>query len=60
MPLPAENTVSLGLNASLISGDSARLRVLVWIAAAILIAIFVVIALARLAIDIIGTHESPE
>jgi ABC-type maltose transport system permease subunit len=59
MPLPAENTVSLGLNA-LISGDSARLRVLVWIAAAILIAIFVVIALARLAIDIIGTHESPE
>jgi hypothetical protein len=36
------------------------MRVLVWIAVAFLIAIFVVIALGRLALDIIGTHDSPE
>jgi hypothetical protein len=36
------------------------MRVLVWIVVAILIAIFVVIALGRLAVDIIGTHDSPE
>jgi hypothetical protein len=36
------------------------MRVLVWIVVAILIAIFVVIALGRLALDIIGTHDSPE
>jgi hypothetical protein len=36
------------------------MRVLVWIAAAFLIATFVVIALVRLAIDIIGSHDSPE
>jgi hypothetical protein len=36
------------------------MRVLVWTAVAILIALFVVIALAKLAIDIIGTHDSPE
>jgi hypothetical protein len=36
------------------------MRALVWIAVAFLIAIFVVIALARLALDIIGTHDTPE
>jgi hypothetical protein len=36
------------------------MRLLVWIAVAILIAIFVVIALGKIAIDIIGTHDSPE
>jgi len=36
------------------------MRVLVWIGVAILIAIFVVIALGKLAIDIISTHDSPE
>jgi hypothetical protein len=36
------------------------MRVLVWIAVAFLIAIFVVIALGKLAIDIIGTRDSPE
>jgi hypothetical protein len=36
------------------------MRVLVWIAVAILIAIFVVITLGRLVLDIIGTHDSPE
>ena len=36
------------------------MRALVWIAVAFLIAIFVVIALGKLAIDIIGTHDSPE
>ena len=36
------------------------MRVLVWIAVAILIAIFVVIGLARLVLDIIGTRDSPE
>jgi hypothetical protein len=36
------------------------MRALVWIAAAFLIAIFVVIALGKLAIDIISTHDSPE
>jgi hypothetical protein len=36
------------------------MRVLVWIVVAILIVIFVVIALGRLALDIIGTHDSPE
>jgi hypothetical protein len=36
------------------------MRLLVWIAVAFLIAIFVVIALGKLAIDIIGTHDSPE
>jgi hypothetical protein len=36
------------------------MRVLVWIAVAFLIAIFVVIALGRLALDIIGIHDSPE
>ena len=37
-----------------------RMRVLVWIAGAFLIAIFVVIVLGRLVLDIIGTHDSPE
>ena len=36
------------------------MRVLVWIAVAFLIAIFVVIALGRLALDIICTHDSSE
>jgi hypothetical protein len=36
------------------------MRVLVWIAVAFLIAIFVIIALGKLAIDIISTHDSPE
>jgi hypothetical protein len=36
------------------------MRLLVWIAVAILIATFVVIALGKIAIDIIGTHDSPE
>jgi hypothetical protein len=36
------------------------MRALVWIAVAILIAIFVVIGLGRLVLDIIGTHDSPE
>jgi hypothetical protein len=37
------------------------MRVLVWIAVAFLIAIFVVIPLlVGLALDIIGTHDSPE
>ena len=36
------------------------MRVLVWIAVAILIAIFVVITLGRLVLDIIGTHDPPE
>jgi hypothetical protein len=36
------------------------MRVLVWVAVAILIAIFVVIALAGLALDIIRAHDSPE
>lgn len=36
------------------------MRALVWIAVAILIAIFVVVALGRLVLDIIGTHDSPE
>ena len=36
------------------------MRVLVWIAGAFLIAIFVVIVLGRLVLDIIGTHDSPE
>ena len=36
------------------------MRLLVWIAVAFLIAIFVVIALGKLAIDIISTHDSPE
>jgi hypothetical protein len=36
------------------------MRALVWIAAAFLIAIFVVIALGKLAIDIISIHDSPE
>jgi hypothetical protein len=36
------------------------MRALVWIAVAFLIAIFVVIALGKLALDIIGTHDSPE
>jgi hypothetical protein len=36
------------------------MRVLVWIAVAILIAIFVVIGLARLVLDIFGTHDPPE
>ena len=36
------------------------MRLLVWIAVAILIAIFVVIALGKIAVDIIGTHDSPE
>ena len=36
------------------------MRDLVWIAVAFLIAIFVVIALGKLAIDIISTHDSPE
>jgi len=36
------------------------MRVLVWIIVAILIAICVVIALGRIALDIIGTHDSPE
>jgi len=37
-----------------------HMHALVWIAVAFLIAIFVVIALGRLAIDIICTHDSPE
>jgi hypothetical protein len=36
------------------------MRVLVWTAVAFLIAIFVVIALGRLVLDIICTHDSPE
>jgi hypothetical protein len=36
------------------------MRVLVWIAVAFLIAIFVVITLGKLAIDIICTHGPPE
>jgi hypothetical protein len=36
------------------------MRALVWIAVAFLIAIFAVIALGRLAIHIIRTHDSPE
>jgi hypothetical protein len=36
------------------------MRFLVWIAVAFLIAIFVVITLGKLAIDIIRTHDSPE
>ena len=36
------------------------MRALVWIAVAFLIAIFVVIVLGKLAIDIIRTHDSPE
>jgi hypothetical protein len=36
------------------------MRVLVWITVAFLIAIFVVVALGKLAIDIICTHDSPE
>jgi hypothetical protein len=36
------------------------MRVLVWITVAILIAIFVVIGLARLVLDIICPHDSPE
>ena len=36
------------------------MRALVWIAVAFLIAIFVVIALGKLVIDIISTHDSPE
>jgi len=36
------------------------MRVLVGITVVILIAIFVVIALGKLALDIIGTHDSPE
>ena len=36
------------------------MRVLVWIGVAILIAIFVVITLGKLVLDIIGTHGSPE
>ena len=36
------------------------MRFLVWIAVAFLIAIFVVIALGKLAIDVIRTHDSPE
>ena len=36
------------------------MRFLVWIAVALLIAIFVVITLGKLAIDIISTHDSPE
>ena len=34
--------------------------VLAWIAVAFLIAIFVVIGLGRLVLDIICTHDSPE
>ena len=34
--------------------------VLAWIAVALLIAIFVVIGLGRLALEIICTHDSPE
>jgi hypothetical protein len=36
------------------------MRVLVWTAVAFLIALFVLIALGKLAIDIICTHDSPE
>jgi hypothetical protein len=36
------------------------MRVLVWITVAFLIAIFVLIALGKLAMDIICTHDSPE
>ena len=36
------------------------MRVLVWVAVAFMIAIFAVMALARLALDIIGTHDSPD
>ena len=36
------------------------MRVLVWTAVVFLIAIYVVIAMGKLVIDIIGTHDSPE
>jgi hypothetical protein len=36
------------------------MRVLVWITVAFLIAIFALIALGKLAMDIICTHDSPE
>jgi len=36
------------------------MRVLAWVAVAILIAIFVVIVLVGLALDIIRAHDSPE
>ena len=36
------------------------MRILVWVAVAILIAIFVVIVLTGLALDIIRAHDSPE